>query len=83
MKQLIYFSATWCGPCNAKKPMMVELQNKFNITMIDVDQYPEIAAKYSVRSVPSLLLLKNDTITGQLNGQAITAHAIETLYENN
>ncbi len=83
MKQLIYFSATWCGPCNAKKPMMAEMQNKFNITMIDVDQYPDMAAKYSIRSVPSLLLLKNDTVAGQINGQAITAQGIEDLYTNN
>jgi len=83
MKQLIYFSATWCGPCNAKKPMMAEMQNKFNITMIDVDQYPEVAAEYGIRSVPSLLLIKNGTVTKQINGQAITAQSIEDLYTNN
>jgi thioredoxin 1 len=83
MKQLIYFSATWCGPCNAKKPMMAEMQNKFNITMIDVDQYPEVAAEYGIRSVPALLLIKNGTVAKQISGQAITAQSVEDLYTNN
>jgi len=80
MKQLIYFSATWCGPCNAKKPMMAEMRTEFNITMIDVDQYPEMAAKYGIRSVPSLLLLQNDTVTKQINGQAITKQSIIEMF---
>lgn len=83
MKQLLYFSATWCGPCNAKKPLMEQMQQKFNITMIDVDQYPDIAVKHNVRSVPTMLLLKNDTVVKTINGPAITAQAIEDLYENN
>ncbi len=76
MKQLIYFSATWCGPCNAKKPLLQEMQNQFNITMIDVDQYPEVAAEYGIRSVPTMILIKNGTVVKQINGQSITKQSI-------
>ena len=59
---LIKFGANWCGPCRMLKPVLDELSTeylgKIAIGDIDVDTNPELAAKYNVRSVPAVFLLK-------------------------
>ena len=55
-----YFSATWCGPCKAFKPIMNEIANEgYSVEFIDVDQSQELAAKYGVRSVPTTIIEEN------------------------
>ena len=55
-----YFSATWCGPCKAFKPIMNEIANEgYSVEFIDVDQSQELAAKYGVRSVPTTVIEEN------------------------
>lgn len=69
---LIDFWAVWCGPCRMVAPVMQELANdyagKVKVGKVDVDHNPHIAAKYGIRSIPSILLFKNgqvvDTIIG-------------------
>jgi|TARA_Y100001963_G_scaffold151380_1_gene234109 thioredoxin-like negative regulator of GroEL len=57
MKTMKYFSATWCGPCKAFKPIMNEIANEgYSVEFIDVDQSQELAAKYGVRSVPTTII---------------------------
>ena len=57
MKTAKYFSATWCGPCQQFKPIMKELANEGNnIQFIDVDKDSELASKYGVRSVPTVVI---------------------------
>jgi len=57
MKRLLYFSASWCGPCKQFKPLMESLQHQLPITFIDVDASPQTATEYSVRSVPTVVLI--------------------------
>ncbi len=58
-----YFSATWCGPCKAFKPIMNEIANEgYSVEFIDVDQSQELAAKYGVRSVPTTIIEEGDNI---------------------
>ena len=53
MKTIKYFSATWCGPCKAFKPVMQEVANDgYSVEFIDVDQSQDTATKYGIRSVP-------------------------------
>ena len=60
MKTMKYFSATWCGPCKAFKPIMNEIANEgYSVEFIDVDQSQELAAKYGVRSVPTTIIEEN------------------------
>jgi thioredoxin 1 len=60
MKTMKYFSATWCGPCKAFKPIMNEIANEgYSVEFIDVDQSQELAAKYGVRSVPTVVIEEN------------------------
>lgn len=63
---LVDFWATWCGPCQALAPTLDEIaddyQGKIKVVKIDIDQNPESAAQYNVRSIPTLLIFKNGNI---------------------
>ena len=60
MKEFLYFSATWCGPCRTLGPVMNELQREgYNIRKIDVDSDPNTPSQYNVRNIPTVVLLKN------------------------
>ena len=55
-----YFSATWCGPCKAFKPVINEIAGEgYSIQFIDIDQQQDLAAKYNVRSVPTVVIEEN------------------------
>tara|TARA_B100000745_G_scaffold235850_1_gene159088 strand:+ start:182 stop:427 length:246 start_codon:yes stop_codon:yes gene_type:complete len=60
MKTMKYFSATWCGPCKAFKPIMNEIAGEgYSIEFIDIDQEQNKAVKYNVRSVPTTVVEEN------------------------
>ena len=60
MKTAKYFTATWCGPCKAFKPVMNEVAGEgYSIQFVDVDQNKELASKYGVRSVPTTVIEEN------------------------
>ena len=63
---LVDFWATWCGPCQALAPTLDEIANdyqgKIKVVKIDIDQNPESAAQYNVRSIPTLLIFKNGNV---------------------
>ena len=77
MKKLMYLGAEWCGPCKVIKPQLK--QSGLDITFVDVDQQPDIAAKYSIRSIPTILVLEGDKMVGKLVGTTITVDAVKQL----
>lgn len=60
---LVDFWATWCGPCHMIAPTIQELAEEFDgqatIGKLDVDQNQQTAAKYGVRSIPTLIIFQN------------------------
>ena len=79
MKQILYFSAEWCGPCKQLGPTMEGLRNQINYTKIDVDQDQESSIKYGVRNIPTLILLENGEVKNKLVGNQ-TVQSIMSFY---
>ena len=63
---LVDFFATWCGPCRMLAPTIKELKAEYagrvKIVKIDVDAEPELAIRYRVASIPTLLYFKNGEV---------------------
>jgi thioredoxin 1 len=57
MKKIKYFSAAWCGPCKAFKPVMNEIKSEgYHVEFIDIDMLSDLAQQYNVRSVPTVVI---------------------------
>jgi len=71
---LVDFWAEWCGPCKMLTPVINELSNDFAkkaiVAKVNVDESPNVAQKFSIRSIPSLLFFKNGEVKDQLVGVA-------------
>ena len=69
---LVDFGAEWCGPCKMIGPILSEIaqeySNKIKVGKVDVDKSPEIAARFSIRSIPTLFFFKNGEIINQVIG---------------
>lgn len=69
---LLYFTASWCGPCKSMSPIVDGISklmsDRFNTIKVDVDSFSTVAADYGIRSVPTMMLVKNDEIIDQRVG---------------
>ena len=68
---LVDFYATWCGPCKMLSPILHEIADKhdeFKICKVDVDAHMDLAAKYNVASIPTLLVFKNGELVNRQTG---------------
>ena len=81
MKQILYFSAAWCGPCQQLGPTMEGLSDQISYIKIDVDQNQESSIKYGVRNIPTLVLLENGETKGRLVGNQ-TADAVVNFFNS-
>ena len=76
---VVDFYAPWCGPCKMIAPLLEQLAGEFSGSLkfakLDVDDAPELAGRYGVRGVPTLMLFG----AGQVIDQAVGAGALKTL----
>jgi thioredoxin 1 len=59
MKEFLYFTGVWCQPCQQLGPIMNKISQQMPVRKIDVDVEPNIAQQKGVRSVPTVILVKN------------------------
>ena len=81
MKTMKYFSATWCGPCKAFKPVMNEVAGEgHQIAFLDVDVHKDLAQQYNVRSVPTTIIEENgvevDRFVGAIPKQSVLSRLL-------
>lgn len=66
---LVDFWAEWCGPCRQMSPALdaiaTEYKEKVKVGKINIDHYPQAAARYHVRGIPTLLVFKEGKVVGQ------------------
>ena len=70
---LLYFTASWCLPCQKIKPMLIKLAEgldklKIEFFMIDIDENDEIAERFKIRSIPTFYLLHKNKELGHVTG---------------
>ena len=76
---VVDFWAEWCGPCRMIGPIIEELANEYSngkvtVGKVNVDHNPEISMKYGIRSIPTILILKN--------GEVVDKHVGVTTKQN-
>ena len=69
---LVDFWAPWCGPCHMQSPILEQVASAIGdsatIAKVDVDQAPQVAAQFGIRSIPTLVVLKAGEVVEEFVG---------------
>lgn len=80
---MVDFWAEWCGPCHMIAPVVAEIAEEYKdrvtVGKLNVDENPGVAARYGVRSIPSILLFKDGQVSQQIVGAVPKTHLTEML----
>ena len=83
---LIDFWAEWCGPCKMIGPVLeelaTELDGKIKIVKVNVDENNQTAVKFSIRSIPTLIIVKGGAVQAQHIGAASKSQIQEFINQN-
>ncbi len=78
---IVDFWAPWCGPCKMIAPVLedivAEFVDKAKVVKLNVDENTEIASKYNVRGIPTLLVIKNGEVVGTKVGAVSKSQLVE------
>lgn len=77
---MVDFWAVWCGPCRAVAPIVEQLAHEYKdkvvIGKVDVDNNPEVATQYGIRSIPTILFIKGGKVVDKQVG-AVPKNVLE------
>ena len=79
---LLDFWASWCGPCRMVSPIVDEIaaeRSDIKVCKINVDEQPELAARFGVMSIPTLVVMRNGTVINQAVGARPKAQILAML----
>ena len=79
---LLDFWASWCGPCRMVSPIVDEIaaeRSDIKVGKINVDEQPELAARFGVMSIPTLVVMKNGKVINQAVGARPKAQILAML----
>ena len=83
---IVDFWATWCGPCRMISPILDEIEeemkDRITVVKVNVDDADEIAAKYRIMSIPTLLFVKDGQIKDKTVGAMPKAALVERIKAN-
>lgn len=77
MINIKHFTATWCQPCKSLAPVMDDIVSEYPMVgyqKIDIDNSPELAQRYGIKGVPTILFEKNGTVVQQVVGLMPKSH---------
>ena len=83
MKKILRFTADWCSPCKAMAKNISEADiNGITIEVIDIDKSEETAIYYGIRSVPTLVMVKDDNVIKRHTGVMTPTQLKEWIYSD-